>query len=131
MGMYTQLSMNFTLKENVKGIIIRRLKDMIDKDAITRAWKDKNSRLNWCFNSSSYYFDNTTSSKIFHDHISNQYRVLIHCDFKNYNDEINTFLNWIVPYIEGGECDKEFIGYQRHEKDDLPTLIFIHKGVIT
>ena len=114
MGMYTQLNVNFTLKENVDSQVIFKLE----------------SKIRTLFSMSSYYFNRISNSKIRYDEISKQYSVAILCDFKNYNNEINTFLNWIAPHIENGEFDKEFIGYQRYEENELPTLIFIKQGVI-
>jgi hypothetical protein len=40
---------------------------------------------------------------------------------KNYDNEIELFLNFLEPWIN----DKGFIGYQRYENCGLPTLIFM------
>ena len=120
MGMYTQLVLNFSLKKDVSLEISKTLTEMIDGEC--DYWGD--NRLNWCFNSSSYYFENTTNSKMFYDEISEQYRILIFCDFKNYEDEIETFLEWVKSHIDVVE-GKQFIGYSRYEECDEPTLYYL------
>lgn len=43
-------------------------------------------------------------------------------DFKNYESELNLFIDWIMPYIDEypGRC----IGWSWYEEDDSPTLIY-------
>ena len=51
----------------------------------------------------------------------NMERVLnIRCDLKNYEDEIELFLNWIYGYA----TTRGFVGYMRYEEDSDPTLIY-------
>ena len=119
MGMYTQLQMSFSLKEETPKLIVRRLNGMIYEHKYD-GWKKPYERLNWCLNSASYYFDDITSSSIKYD--SDQYRVNILCDFKNYNDEIGKFITWIMPYIDAEKG--RMIGYYRYEEDYKPTIIY-------
>lgn len=39
---------------------------------------------------------------------------------KNYNSEIEEFLDWLEPYIE----TNDFIGYMKYEEFEDPTLIY-------
>ena len=43
-------------------------------------------------------------------------------DLKNYSNEIESFLDWLDPYIDEykGHC----IGYKWYEEEEKPTLIF-------
>src|SRR5262245_10822074 len=45
----------------------------------------------------------------------------VQSSFKNYDHEIDKFVDWITPYTS--ELDGEFLGYYRHEHDPVPTLI--------
>ncbi len=49
----------------------------------------------------------------------------IRCELKNYDDEIEKFLDWISPYLIDGFC-----GYMRHETREEPTLIYSSKRKI-
>ena len=44
-------------------------------------------------------------------------------DFKNYNSEIESFIDWIKPYID--EPDGYCIGWTWYEEYDVPTLIIL------
>jgi len=57
---------------------------------------------------------------------ANEWRLLIHSQFKNYEDNIQKFLSTIkdcidVPY-------QDFLGYYMYEEDETPTLIFYGDG---
>ena len=43
-------------------------------------------------------------------------------DLKNYDNEINLFIDWLRPYID--EEDEQCIGWSWYEEDYQPTLIF-------
>lgn len=122
--MYTQLFLDVTLKQDAPVEIIDVLNDMVNNDC--DFWKEK-KRLNWCFNSSSYYFHNNNVAQFCYDKICKDYRLLVLCDFKNYGNEIETFIEWLMPYIYGDVGD--YIGYHMYEKDKEPTHIFIKEVV--
>lgn len=44
-------------------------------------------------------------------------------DLKNYDGEIQSFIEWLKPYIDGieGVC----IGWLWYEEEDAPTLLFV------
>jgi hypothetical protein len=53
------------------------------------------------------------------------YTLSIHCSLKNYNNEIQDFINWIMPYVENGG-DKNAIlclGYFQPD-GKMPEFIF-------
>ena len=47
----------------------------------------------------------------------------IRCNLKNYEHQIEKFLDWIGPYVETGGV-RECLGYYRYESDEDPTLIY-------
>lgn len=51
----------------------------------------------------------------------------IYSSFKNYDHEIDYFLDWIAPYLLCTK-EREYIGWHQHEFDDGKTIIyFLHK----
>jgi hypothetical protein len=70
----------------------------------------------------SYYF-NPFSLRYKEDHIQRDgtQRVLLICNLKNYNDEIELFLDWIDQYMEF------YWGYYLYEEQDTPTFFRIRK----
>lgn len=119
MGMYTQLLLDVRLKKDTPKEVIKILTEMVSKDDVCEFWE---GRLNWCFNSSSYYFNNYNHSEIGFDEIMSAYKLFVYCDFKNYGEEIEKFLAWLKPYIEYTE---DMLGYVRYEEDEIPTILFV------
>ena len=119
MGMYTQLLLDIELKKDTPKEIIDTLKEMVDIDGDCKFW---NNRLNWCFNSSSYYFNNNHHANIQFDEISEVYKLFVYCDFKDYDDEIKILLSWLKPYIED---NGDMIGYTRYEEEEMPIILFV------
>jgi hypothetical protein len=58
--------------------------------------------------------------------IDGQYHLNVRSNLKNYDSEIENFLDFISPYIE----TDEFIGYMRYEESEKPTLIYIDNGIV-
>jgi hypothetical protein len=115
MGMYTQLHLDLKLKIDTPKEIIDTLTDMVNVDSESEKW---NNRLDWCFNSNSYYFNAFSYAKIWKD--GSIYKLFVHCDFKNYDNEIAILLNWLKPYID----TQGMIGYTRYEEDEEPTILY-------
>ena len=77
--------------------------------------------------SRSYYFDGGWSANLVKDTITTSWELNVRSDFKNYDNEIEHFLDWLAPHI----YTDGFLGYYRYEEEDMPTLIFMSNGVIT
>lgn len=132
MGMYTELVMAIELKRDVPKQIIRTLYYMTgqeEEDILEQYGKPEHELFNtvrWTFmlQSDSYYFDGVTHSFLEKDNLikdNPSYYLTIRCNLKNYNNEIDKFIDWIKPYSD----TKGFIGYKRYEEDEEPNLIFI------
>jgi len=70
----------------------------------------------------SVYFKGDTHSTVRLDEDDEQYHVTIRTNFKNYQGEVEKFLEWITPYIDA--LDGDFIGYSRYEETEVPTLLY-------
>ena len=72
---------------------------------------------------SSYYFNAQPVHVFEYDVIGRCWFLTNISNLKNYDSEIEKFLDWISPYIE----DTGFFGYMRYEEDDFPTLLINDK----
>ncbi|MBU8573712.1 hypothetical protein [Bacillus pumilus] len=130
MGMYTELVCAFELIKETPSHIIETLEFMsgqreehpIELPANKLFWEG--DKWKWMLQTDSYYFDGKTHSEIENDTLVGGRYVTIRCNLKNYNDEIENFIDWISPYIQK-DYDHYFIGYKRYEDDKEPTLIFV------
>lgn len=125
--MYTELVLKCSLKEdideNAKNILDYLFNNKeLDENKIPNHEFFKCQRWNHIGSSSSYYhipfalsrWDTKIGSYLFS-----------RSDLKNYDDEIDKFLDWINPYIEDyNSDDKLCIGYKWYEEDEIPTLIY-------
>lgn len=128
MGMYTELVLGVEIKrdERVSDILKYMLGDY-DGDAprCEQIRRDlppheffKTERWHWMLVSDSFYFDGQTDSKLY---ITDTGVYLnVRCNLKNYDNEISLFLDWLSPYI----ITLGFLGYERYEEFDHPTLIY-------
>ena len=129
MGNYTELVLAFELKKDTPKYIYNTLFYMIhgktpEKIEIDMFFLGSKARHRFMLQSSSYYFSYPQSfSKIYYDNITETHHVSIRCSFKNYENEIGSFLQWIKPYIYGNR--HKFLGYSMYEEADKPTLIYL------
>lgn len=124
MGMYTEINVCFDLLRDTPKDITEILYCLIEgKDTppiLPNHDFFKCDRWDMVACCNSYYFDGLTNSKIAFDNISKTYKINIRANLKNYDSEIEKFLDWLKPYI-GTEG---FIGYMRYEEWEDPILIY-------
>ena len=125
MGMYTELNIEIEVVNDKKVINILKymLGDIEDKPKLFDHELFTSERWEWMLRSDSYYFDGQTDSKLFTDNLSKgnqRYYLNVRCNLKNYDKEIQKFLDWLYPYME----TYGFIGYSRYEECYEPTLIY-------
>lgn len=128
MGMYTELVCALELRENTPSEILDVIRYMLDETDELERTPDhklfKTSRWEFMLRSDSYYFDGTSHSFLKQDNLTPDrpmYFLNIRCNLKNYDNEIDKFIDWISLYAE----TTGFIGYKRYEEDEEPTLIYI------
>ena len=129
MGMYTELNIAVEVNTDENTRVI--LEYMVaDKHYELNAKLPKHRlfespRWQYMLKGQSYYFDHTADST-FVDKDSwsekpHNNRILnVRCDIKNYDDEIEHFLDWIYSFT----ATRGFIGYKRYEEHANPTLIY-------
>jgi hypothetical protein len=127
MGMYTELHFNSELKKDTPEEVINVLKYMVgdieEEPEISSHPLFGDTRWRFMLRGDSYYFDADTHSTLRFDDISDDYYLCIRCNFKNYDDEIEKFIDWIMPYLEKYE-EGDFLGFYRYEETEEPTLIY-------
>lgn len=126
--MYTEINVCFDLYSDTSKEVIDILHSLIDRtdkpDVLTGHKFFKCDRWYMVACCDSYYFDGSTNSKMIFDAISKTWKVNIRANLKNYNSEIEHFLDWLVPYIK----TEGFIGYTRYEEYENPILVYIEDG---
>jgi hypothetical protein len=128
MGMYTEFHFNSKLQEEVPQEVIHILYYMLSsevEDAVPVVPEHPlfdTTRWPVMLRMSSYYFDADTNSTLRFDDIAEQYYICIRCNLKNYDSEIEKFIDWIDPYLD--KYEGEFLGFYRYEETEVPTLIY-------
>lgn len=124
--MYTEIYINVDLKKDTPDDVIKVLKAMcrmLPDQECSEVLVDYPPRWEYMFYSGSYYTPDTYCHSLTFDDITNKCSLLGKGDIKNYQDEIEKFFEWIIPYVDG--CPGEFIGYSRYEESLKPTLIYL------
>lgn len=130
MGMYTELVLGIEIEDNDK--IIQTLRYMLGEteyQPVDDHELFKTDRWDYMLKCDSYYFNGQTDSKLYMDDLyedNPKFYLNVRCNLKNYNNEINKFLDWLNPYIK----TFGFLGYLRYEENENPTLIYkTKKGI--
>ena len=131
MGMYTKLHCNIKIKKGATECIeilkyMLGEKEKIDFDIPNHdLFKVEDSRWDFMLKCCSCYFTDSQNSNLKESYYG--YTLHCDCDFKDYENEIELFLDWISQYADY-ENYYEFVGYEIYEEDKVPTLIYINKN---
>ena len=131
MGMYTELIFGATLKEKTPTYVTQALDHVINDtdDTVNVKLSDESKyfineyslqKLIWC---TSYYFGahNNKPSCVF-DKTAGCWCISFRANCKNYNGEIEKFIEFIKPYVEWGSGTTNIFAIVQYEEDDYPTL---------
>jgi hypothetical protein len=129
MGMYTELIFGASLKKDTPEIVIDSLKYMVGEiKEKPENFPLPEGRCEWLFRGSSYYFGvNQPVLKMWFDDISKNWIISTRSNIKNYNNEIETFLDWIEPYIKYGSGNKSMYAIVTYEEDEEPSIYYKNK----
>lgn len=130
MGMYTQFHFGAQLRADVPPVVIETLEVMLGERKDPGVLPDHPlflmDRWQFMLRCDSYYFDYKTTHLLQFDDIAKQWYFNVTSNLKNYDGEIEAFVDWIMPY-----CDKmpgDFLGYSRYEETETPTLLFVSEN---
>jgi hypothetical protein len=126
MGMYTQLHFAAKLRKDVPAEVVEVLRFMARGTEGAPQTPDhplfSTERWRCLFTMDSYYFDADTRSTMRFDGVLGAWLLNVQSNVKNYDGEIEKFLDWIDPYL--AKYPGDFLGYSRYEETEQPTLIF-------
>lgn len=126
MGMYTELIFGASLKQSTPENIIEELKFLTG----LTSYKPKASSLPFELNplsGASYYFGVSESvTRMRYDEISKCWVISSRANIKNYENEIESFLEWIKPHIESGSGKREMYAVTMYEEDSEPKIYYLH-----
>lgn len=126
MGMYTELILGARLSKNTPEVCIKALDHVINgkKTESDEVKKFIDEYSLYClFFCSSYYFGVCKSNQHFwRDVISGTWHISTRANLKNYDGEIEKFLNYIKHYIESGSGYSEIYAFVIYEEDRMPKI---------
>jgi hypothetical protein len=135
MGMYTELHFEARLRPDEDQLKIIQFLFGECKDTEEEQNKVKelltlpdhefftSQRWDWMMRGGSSYFDKQPRQSIRQDSWLKQYwHVSVTCNIKDYDNEIEKFLDWVMPLVEMDAY--EFLGYTRYEEHVKPTFIW-------
>tara|TARA_R110001592_G_scaffold362439_1_gene676218 strand:- start:196 stop:588 length:393 start_codon:yes stop_codon:yes gene_type:complete len=128
MGMYTELIFGADLKKDTHENVIEALKYMIgDTEEKPKDFPLPDGRCEWLFRGSSCYFGvNSPVSKMWKDDIGENWVLSTRSNIKNYEGEIEAFLDWIKPYIDGGSGYRDMYAIVTYEEAEAPNIYYLH-----
>lgn len=119
--MYTRLTFWADFKPDSPAVPI--LKTLMEGDPVTdhpdHPYFDAPHA--WAVLRCSSYYHRTGETQFVYDDIAKSWWLNIDSSLKNYDDEIELFLDWLWQHDSGGDGYRGFFIY---EEDDHPTLIY-------
>jgi hypothetical protein len=126
MGMYTELILGCELKDKTPASVINTLKWMCGEGDKPNDLAKIFMESYFVFSQSSYYFGvNKGHSKLWYDDISEAWHISARCNIKNYDGEIESFLEWLKPHIKSGSGCRDFYAIVCYEEADEPTIHYL------
>lgn len=128
MGMYTEIYVKISLKEDAPQQVIDILSYMMGEGEEPSELPSHElfikSRWHFMLRCSSHYHMPSCVGKFWYNDIASQWFLLNRSDLKNYENEIESFFDWISPYAEQNS-EKQFIGYELYEEENEPTMYYL------
>ena len=129
MGMYTELIFGAGLKKDTPENVIEALKYMIgETEEKPKDFPLPDGRCERLFRCSSYYFGvNEPVIKMWKDDIGGNWVLSTRSNIKNYEGEIEAFLEWIKPYIDSGSGCRDMYAIVTYEEAEAPNIYYLHE----
>lgn len=124
-GMYTEFFFRAPLRGDVDRQFFVRLNETPDSFTPDNGLPEhpffQCERWHMLFRGGSSYHE-TRGFDLRYDSFRSQHILFCHSSFKNYDGEIEKFLDWIDPMVE--ELEGTFLGYSLYEEDEQPILYY-------
>jgi len=127
MGMHTELIFGASLKEDTPTEVIETLKYMMGyREEKPTDFPFNDVRCERLFSGSSFYFGvHKPVNKMIYDEVVKNWMVSTRSNIKNYNGEIETFLEWIKPHIGYGSGAKNMYAIVTYEESNYPKIYYL------
>ena len=126
MGTYTELIFGAELKKDTPNEVIETLKYMMGEVEKPNNFLLPYGKCEYLFQCSSYYFAvSKPLKKMWFDSISCRWCISTRSNIKNYENEIETFLEWIKPYIDSGSGSRDMYAIVIDEEREEPTIYYL------
>lgn len=130
MGAYTELIFGASIKKDAPKEVINTLHYLVNGKKIYEEVEIKKSVTvgrNVLNGGGSYYFGVCNGvAKMWFDDIRSEWIISSRTNIKNYESEIETFLEWIKPFIESGSGDREMYAITIYEEQSEPTVYYLY-----
>ena len=130
MGMYTEFVFGAMLHERTPKNVLRILENLCEGEGDYNDLILPNheffacDRWRWIATMSSYYFGAPSHSTIVEDS-QGGHRISIRANLKDYDNEIDKFVDWIKQYVEQGAGNRGLLGYQIYEGNTAPKMYWL------
>lgn len=129
MGMYTELDLKVAIKDN--PVVVDVLKDIATGESSSIRGRlshpffrtERCDMVGW---GGSAYFDSQSHTQFKYNAIANCWFLTTCFNLKNYDSEIEKFLDWLCPYI----LSEGYIGTYWYEEQEEPMRIYKENGQI-
>lgn len=124
MGMYTEFFVTARVR-NIPEVVSVISALVSDSARQFSAWPDhaffRCDRFRSILRQLSYSFTPLSVSQFEFDRIGQYWCLVSYSSLKNYDDEIEKFIDWLRPYLEYDD-EGEMIGYSRYEQNIEPVI---------
>lgn len=126
MGMFTELTLNCELRRDVPDFVINTIKYMLDiiKEP-QEGYPFTSGRFPIILLGSSAYFLDTNPTIFKFDELDNIWLLSTRSNIKNYNNEIETFIEWLKPYVKAGVGSHDLYASVLFETNKTPTMYYL------
>ncbi len=131
MGMYTEMIFGAELKRDTPNTVIESLKYMLgERNERPKDFPFSEYGIDFLFQGGSCYFAvSDPVNRMWFDDVSDAWRISTRSNIKNYNSEIETFLEWIEEYIESGSGYNDMYAIVIYEEQTVPAIYYLNNPI--
>lgn len=133
MGTYTRFKCRIKLAYSVPDEVVNFLTQIIDftkkeiyhdDDVITTLFAHELFR---CMRWENLFYAHPDGSDPVFKKIGNTWILELDAEFKNYDSEIEKFIDWITPFVKIGRKNKIYLGWSKNENSDNQRYYHVKK----
>lgn len=126
MGNYTELTFGANFKKNTPKEVIDTLRYMAGDTTEKPESLAFESVRNPLYGGSQYFGVSKSVTKMYYDEIDECWALSSRANIKNYDDDIERFLEWVKPYINDGSGDRDMYAIVIYAEDSEPTIYYLN-----